>query len=60
MLDREKQEWAEKHARRIQQRFEQWQKPLEIDGQEYLKYLIKELAECCDEPLRKSFIESIS
>jgi hypothetical protein len=60
MLTTEKQEWAERHARRIQQRFEQWQKPLGIDGQEYLKYLIQELAKCCDEPLHKSLIESIS
>jgi hypothetical protein len=60
MLPMEKEEWAERHARRIQQRFEQWQKPLGIDGQEYLKYLTKDLAKCCDEPLRKSLIESIS
>jgi hypothetical protein len=30
---KEKEEWSEKHARRIQQRFEQWQKPLGIDSE---------------------------
>jgi hypothetical protein len=60
MLDSEKQEWAEEHARRMKVRFEQWQKPLGIDSEEYLKYLKEELIDCCDEPLRKSLIESIS
>ena len=61
MLTSEKtrQGWAEEHARRIQHRFEQWQKPLGIDGDEYLKYLTRELADCCDDPLRKSLAESI-
>lgn len=30
--EKEKQAWAEKHARRLQRRFQQWQKPLGIDG----------------------------
>ena len=45
---KEKEEWAEKHARRIQQRFEQWQKPFGIDSEEYLRYLSKELAGFCE------------
>ncbi len=57
---KEKQEWADKHARRIQQRFEQWQKPLGIDSREYLRYLRKELVDSCEHPLKKSLIESIS
>jgi hypothetical protein len=60
MVPRQKQEWAKKHASRIQHRFEEWQRPLGIDGREYLKYLTQELTQCCDEPLRKSLIESIS
>jgi hypothetical protein len=58
--EEEKQVWAETHARRIECRFEQWQKPLGIDGDEYLKYLTKELVDCCDDPLLKSLIESIA
>ena len=58
--EKEKQRWAEEHAIRIGHRFEQWQKPLGIDGDEYLKYLTKELIDCCDKPLWKSLIESIS
>ncbi len=57
--EEEKQVWAERHARRIECRFEQWQKPLGIDD-EYLKYLTKELVDCCDDPLLKSLIESIA
>lgn len=60
MLEGEKQKWAEKHALRIEHRFEKWQKVLGIDGEEYLRYLKEELLRCCDEPLRKSLIESIS
>ncbi|MHC4572760.1 MAG: hypothetical protein ACYS76_01285 [Planctomycetota bacterium] len=56
----EKLRWVEEHARRLQRRFEQWQKPAGIDGREYHKYLIQELCHCYDEPLRKSLIESIS
>jgi hypothetical protein len=56
----EKEEWSEKHARRIQQRFEQWQKPLGIDSEEYLRHLRKELVDFCKNPLKKSLIENIS
>jgi hypothetical protein len=58
--EREKREWVEKHARRLQGRFAQWQKPLHINGAEYRKYLIQELSDCYDEPLRKSLMESVS
>jgi hypothetical protein len=57
---KEKEEWTDKHARRIQQRFEQWQKPLGIDGGEYISYLRKELLDFCENPLKKSLIDSIS
>jgi hypothetical protein len=57
---KEKEEWSEKHARRIQQRFEQWQKPLGIDSEDYLRYLRKELVGFCENPLKKSLIEMIS
>lgn len=56
----DKQKWAEQCARCIEQRFERWQKPLGIDGDEYLKYLTKDLINCCDDPLLKSLIESIA
>ena len=58
--DKEKQEWAERHARRLEQRFEEWQKPLGIDGEEYYKYLKEDLCQCIDEPEWRSLIESIS
>ena len=58
--DKEKQKWAEEHARRLQQRFEQWQKPFGIDGADYHRYLIEQLCDFYNEPLRKSLIESIS
>lgn len=57
--EKEKQVWAEEHARRLQFRFQQWQKPLGINGEEYGKYLVQELSDYYDEPLRKSLIESI-
>lgn len=57
---KEKEDWAEKHARRIQQKYEQWQKPLGIDSEEYLRYLRKELVGFCENPLKKSLIEMIS
>jgi hypothetical protein len=60
MLDGQKQQWAEEHARRIQKRFEQWQEPLGIDGREYAEYLRIELIHCCDDPLLKELIESMS
>jgi len=56
----DKKEWARKHAPRIEELFEQWQRPLGIDGTDYSRALVKELSNCCDEPLRKSLIESIS
>jgi hypothetical protein len=58
--DKEKQKWVEEHARRLQQRFEQWQKPFGIDGAEYHRYLIEQLHDFYSQPLRKSLIESIS
>ncbi|MHC4458617.1 MAG: hypothetical protein ACYS0I_16325 [Planctomycetota bacterium] len=58
--DQEKQKWVEEHARSLQQLFEQWQKQLNIDGNEYRKYLTEELLDYCDEPLLKSLIESIT
>ncbi len=58
--EQEKQRWAEEHARRLQHLFEQWQKPLSINGKEYRKYLMEELVNYCDEPLLKSLIESIT
>ena len=58
--EEEKQRWVEEHARRLQQLFEKWQKPLCIDGEEYRKYLNEELPGYCDEPLLKSLIESIT
>ena len=58
--EKEKQRWAEEHARRLQHLFEQWQKPLSIDGKGYRKYLTEELVDYCDEPLLKSLIESIT
>ena len=57
---KEKQRWAEEHAVRIGRRFEPWQRPFDIDGDEYVKYLTKELFDCCDEPLWQAVIESIS
>jgi hypothetical protein len=58
--EEEKQRWAEEHARRLQRRFEQWQKPLGIDGEEYHRFLAEQLRDSYNEPLRKSLIESIS
>ena len=55
-----KYQWAEEHAYRLQDLFQQWQKPLGIDAEGYGKYLSKELLDYCDEPLLKSFIESIT
>jgi hypothetical protein len=60
MLEGQKQQWAQKHARRMQKQFEQWQKPLGIDGQEYAEYLRIEFVRYCDDPLLKELIESIS
>jgi DNA-binding transcriptional regulator YbjK len=60
MLDGQKQQWAQEQANRIQKRFEQWQQPLGIDGRDYVEYLRTELMQCCDDPLLKEFIESMS
>jgi hypothetical protein len=57
--EQDKQRWAEEHARLLQRLFEQWQKPLGIDGEEYRKHLARELSDCYDEPLRRSLIELI-
>lgn len=56
----QKQGWAKKHAGRLETRFEHWQKPLGIDGQEYLIHLTKELEQSYDNPLKRALIESIS
>ena len=58
--EQEKQKWVQEHARSLQQLFEQWQKPLGIDGEKYRKQLTEELANHCDDPLLKSLIESIA
>ncbi len=58
--EEDKEKWVEEHARRLQHLFEQWQKPLSIDGKEYRKHLMEELVNYCDEPLLKSLIESIT
>jgi hypothetical protein len=60
MLEGQKQQWAEEHARRIQKQFEKWQRPLGIDGKEYAEHLRIELIRCCDNPLLKELIESMS
>ena len=60
MQDGQKEQWAKEHASRIQKHFEQWQQPLGIDGKEYEEYLRIELINCCDDPLLKEFIESMS
>jgi hypothetical protein len=60
ILEGQKQQWAEEHARRIQKRFEQWQRPLGINGQEYAEHLRIELVQCWDDPLLKELIESMS
>ena len=58
--EQEKQKWAKEHAIQMQHLFEQWQKELGIDGEEYRKQLAGELVSCCDKPLLKSLIESIA
>ena len=52
-------QWAEQHARQVQQLFQQWQHQIGIDGQEYRKHLAEELADYWEDPLLKSLIESI-
>ena len=52
-------QWAEQHARKLQQAFHQWQYPIGIDGQAYQKHLERELTAYWDDPLLKTLIESI-
>jgi hypothetical protein len=54
-----REQWIEQHARQVQQLFQQWQHPIGIDDQEYLKHLEKELADYWEDPLLKTLIESI-
>jgi hypothetical protein len=56
----EKQKWVEENSLRLQHLFEQWQKPLGINGNQYQKYLKDELPNYCDEPLLRSLIDSIT
>ena len=58
--DQKKKEWAEEHAKRLQGLFEQWQKPLGINGQEYCRYTQDELSACYEDPILRSLIESIA
>jgi phage host-nuclease inhibitor protein Gam len=58
--DQKKKEWAEEHAKRLQGLFEQWQKPLGINGQEFCRYSKDELSECYEDPILRSLIESIA
>ena len=58
--EQKKDEWAEEHARRLQGLFEQWQKPLGINGQEYRRYARDELSDCYENPILRSLIESIT
>ena len=56
----ERQKWAKEHAHRLQHLFEQWQEPLGISNDEYGKYLEEDLLDCCNDPLLKSLIDSIT
>ena len=58
--EQNKKEWAEEHARRLQGLFEQWQKPLGINGQEYRRYAKDELSDSYEDPILRSLIESIT
>lgn len=51
--------WAQLHAEKIEKCYEKWQKPLGIDGQPYLEFLISELQCRCKNPLEKELIEKI-
>ena len=53
----EKQKWAQKYAARIAEEFIPWQEPLGIDA-DYHRHLIGELADCCDDPLKKELVEA--
>ena len=57
---KQKREWAQFHAQRMNLRFEKWQKDLDIDGRDYCESLADELVEVCEDPLRKAFIEATS
>ena len=52
-------QWIEKHAHQIQKLFHQWQEPMGIDGQAYREHLKEELAAYWEDPLLKTYIESI-
>ena len=54
-----REEWIEEHVRHFQQIFKQWQQPIGIDEQAYRKHLEKELADCWEDPLLKTLIETI-
>ncbi len=58
--EEDKEKWVKDQVLRLQHLFEQWQKPLSIDGKDYRKHLMEELGNYCDEPLLKSLIESIT
>jgi len=57
--EKEKQGWAKQYSRCLQGRFNRWQKLSGIDGDEYRRYLAKDLCVYYDDPLLKSLIESI-
>lgn len=57
--EKERQRWAREHAYRLKNLWEQWQKPLGIDSQEYYNYAAKDLLDYYDDPLRRSLIESL-
>jgi len=59
MFDDCKEKWVEEHARRMQKRFEQWQKPLGISGDEYCDFLREQLTETAEDPLIRSLIETV-
>ncbi len=52
-------EWAQFHAHRLTHLFDKWQQPLGISSEPYGDQLLEELLEACDDPLRKSLIESL-
>jgi len=58
--ERQKREWAQLHAQRLNLLFEKWQQPLGIESDAYCDQLLEELLEACDDPLRKSLIETLA
>ncbi len=58
--ERQKREWAQLHAQRLNCLFEKWQQPLGIDSEPYCDRLLEELLDACDDPLRKSLIETLA